>query len=330
MKKYFTHILVLLGFIISACALMLLNYFSERIPSNPYGTVGNTAGNLNNGGLFCEQDGMVYFSNPMDQGSLYSMTVDEKNLTKLYSGNVGNILAGGDYLYYFMKNPTDATSLGNVRISHSFYRCKSNGKKVVNMTGDVVVSAQLVNDYLYLLTSTGDGPSFYKMNTDRSDKVVLANYTVNPACAKDGVIYYNGTGTNHYLYALNTETDVQTELWKGNIWYPILDGNYFYFLDVENNYRLCRYDYTQDVIEVLTKDRVECYNVGNGYIYYQCNSASAPALKRMQLDGSNVTVIAEGNYTAIHMTSKYVYFKSFQDEGTLFHSLIGSDSYSSM
>lgn len=330
MKKNFTHILILLGFVIVAAALMLLNFFSSKVPSNPDGTIGNTAGNLNNGGLFCEQDGMVYFSNPLDSGSLYSMTVDETELTKLYSGNVCNILAGGDYLYYFMKEPNETSSLGNVRISHSFYRCKTNGKKVVNMTGDVVVSAQLVNDSLYLLTSTEDGPSFYKMNTDRSGKTILANYNVNPACARDGVIYYNGTGNNHYLYALNTATDVQSELWQGNIWYPVLDGNYFYYLDVENDYRLCRYDYTQNVIEVLTNDRVDCFNVGNGYIYYQCNSRTAPALKRMQLDGSNVAVIAEGNYTAIHMTSKYVYFQPFGEEGILYHSLIGSDTYSSM
>ena len=330
MKKSFTHIIVLLGFIVIAGALMLIHILSERIPANPAGTVGNTAGNINNGGLFCELDGMVYFSNPMDQGALYSMTVDEKDLTKLYNGNICNILAAGNHLYYFMKNPTDTTSLGNLRVSHAFYRSTLKGKKVTSMTADVVITAQLVNDYLYLLTSTDDGPGFYKLKTDRSDKVVLADYTVNPACAKDGVIYYNGTGNNHYLYALNTETDIQSELWKGNIWYPVLDGNYFYYLDVENNYRLCRYDYSQNVIEVLTNDRVECYNVGNGYIYYQCNSQATPALKRMRLDGSDVVTIAQGNYTAIHMTSKYVYFRSFSEDGILYHSLIGSDTYSSM
>lgn len=330
MKKHLTHILVLLGFIIIAAALVMIHFYTNRITPNPSGTIGNTAGNLNNGGLFCEQDGMVYFSNPKDNGSLYSMTVDEGKLTKLYAGNVCNILAGGDYLYYFMRNPNESSSLGTLRVSHAFYRSKQNGKSIVNMTSDVVVSAQLVNDSLYLLASTDDGPCFYRMNTDRSDKTILADYNVNPACAQDGMIYYNGTGTNHYLYALNTETDVQTELWEGNLWYPILDGNYFYYLDVENNYRLCRYDYTQNVIEVLTNDRVDCFNVGSGYIYYQCNSQSEPALKMMRTDGSDLTIVAEGNYTAIHMTSKYVYFQAYGQETSLYHCPVGSSFYSSM
>ena len=330
MKKKFTQIIVILGILISVGGLMLFCFLSERISPNPPGTIGNTAGNLNNGGLFCEQDGIVYFSNPMDEGSLYSMTVDEDNLTKLYSGEVCNILSGGDYLYYFMKTPPDTASLGHMRLSHAFYRCKQNGKNVTGLTNDVVTTAQLVNDTLFLLTSTGDGPKFYRINTDGSDKVTLANYAVNPACAYNGIIYYNGTGADHYLYALNTQTDVSSELWQGNIWYPVLDGEYFYFLDVENNYRLCRLSYKQNEIEVLTEDRVECYNVGNGYIYYQSNSNSSPALKKMRTDGSDLTILAKGNYTAIHMTSKYVYFQSFGEAGTLFHSLIGSNTYSSM
>lgn len=330
MKKSFTYILVIFAFIILAGGLMLLNYFDERVEPNPPGTVGNTAGNINNGGLFCEQNGMVYFSNPSDRNALYSMTVEEQNLTKIYSGNIVNILAAGDYLYFFQKEPNASSNLGNLRVTHAFYRTLLNGKDVMNMTTDVVVSAQLVNDFLYLLTSTEDGPSFYKMGTDKSDKTVLASYAVNPACAKDGYIYYNGTGNNHSLYALNTQTDVQSELWSGNIWYPVLEGDYFYFLDVENDYRLCRFAYSQNVVEVLTQDRVECFNVGNGYIYYQCNSQTAPALKMMHTDGSNVTVLAEGNYTAIHMTSKYVYFKMFGNDDVWYHSPIGSDIYSSM
>lgn len=36
-------------------------------------TVGNTAGNLNNSGYFCEYDGTVYFANAYDSNTLYSM-----------------------------------------------------------------------------------------------------------------------------------------------------------------------------------------------------------------------------------------------------------------
>ena len=54
-------------------ALMSIIMLSQRITMNPAGTVGNTAGNLNNGGLVCEYDGVVYFSNTFEGGDRKSV-----------------------------------------------------------------------------------------------------------------------------------------------------------------------------------------------------------------------------------------------------------------
>lgn len=328
MSKNAKYILIVVLFVAAFVVLLVANLYFDRIPENPPGTVGNTAGNINNAGLFCESDGVVYFSNPLDNGSLYSMTADEQNLTKLGSSTVRNILAGGKYLYYFQTIASGETGLGYMRTRNSFNRCLKNGKEAVSLTTDAVVTGQLVDNYLYLLISDTPTPVFYKLKIDRSDKQVLAQYAVNPACAHDGIIYYNGTQSNHYLYTLNTAGDTVSELWEGNIWYPCLEGNYIYYMDVANDYRLCRYDLNQEVIEVLTNDRVDCFNVGGGYIYYQYNSTTDPALKMMGTDGSNPTIVAEGNYTNINMTSRYVYFQEFGSEGSLYHCPLGSSSYS--
>ena len=37
--------------------------------------------------------------------------------------------------------------------------------------------------------------------------------------------------------------------------------------DVENNYRLCRYSLSRNEVEVLTEERIDCFNVGYGYVY---------------------------------------------------------------
>lgn len=329
MSKKIKYILIITLLIAVFAASLLANWFFGRIPANPPGTVGNTPGNINNAGLFCESEGMVYFSNPLDGGSLYSMTADEQDITKLGSSPVRNILAGGKYLYYFQTVDSGNTGLGYVLGRNAFNRCLKSGKDAVSLVTDVVVSGQLVDNYLYLLTAGDPTPVFYKIKIDRSDKQVLAEYQVNPACARDGIIYYNGTQNNHYLYALNTNGDTVSEVWAGNLWYPCLDGSYIYYMDVANDYRLCRYDMNQKVVEVLTNDRVDCFNVGGGYIYYQHSSSTSPALKVMGTDGSNPMVLAEGNYTNINITSRYVYFQEFGEESSLYHSPLGSSSYSS-
>lgn len=320
-------ILIAVLIVLILTAFTVISFFTGKVTMNPAGTVGNTAGNLNNSGLFCEYDGTIYFSNASDNGRLYSMNPDESGLTKLSDLHVRNILAGGKYLYYFQLGDTgDSAGLGNIVSSKSFNRCSLKGKDVTCLTRDVVLQGQLVDNYLYLMTSSSSALSFYKMKIDRSETVPLANYEINPACAANGVIYYNGTQDNHYLYGLDTATDIPSEIWRGNLWYPIVDGDYVYYMDVANNYRLCRYSFSQNLIEVLTTDRVDCYNIGSGYIYYQKNGTT-PQLKCMRADGTDQKVIAEGNYTNINMTSQYVYFQEFGKETSLYHSYLGSDSY---
>ena len=96
---------------------------------------------------------------------------------------------------------------------------------------------------------------------------------------------------------------------------PILEGNYIYFIDISEGYRLCRYSLSNETIEVITNDRIDAYNIIGTSIYYQKNSTEAPAFKRISIDGSNELILLEGNYTNINATSNYVYFQPFHDLG---------------
>lgn len=324
-SSYIVTIVIILFILI---LLGILTFFSGRTTSNPPGTIGNTPGNLNNGGLFCEYNNTIYFSNPLDNATLYAMNPDESDIRKLGSVKVRNILAGGDYLYYFQLGSGDASGFGDINNTHSFNRCDLKGRHAMGLTRDVVVNAQLVNDSLYLLTAGKDTPLFYKFQTDKTGKTELAKYSVNPSCAYDGMIYYNGTQDDHALYRLDTTTDVTEQIWNGNIWNPVLHGEYIYYMDLDSNYSLCRYSLSSKTVDTLTTERVECFNTGSGYIYYQTNDAINPQLKCMHTDGSNCIVIAEGNYTNISMTSQYVYFQEFNDEDSLYHARLGSDNVS--
>lgn len=328
MSKKIKAIIGVIILVLVLAGAMVLSLFTGRIAMNPGGTVGNTAGNLNNAGLFCEYDGVVYFSNPYAGGSMFTMSPDESGIHRLNNIKCRNILAGGKYLYYFQLAATGETGIGAIRNVHSFNRCDLKGKHNTGLLREVVVTGQLVDNYLYLLTAGREHPSLYKMKIDKSEQEEIAQYIINPACAVNGSIYYNGTQDDHYLYCLDTSTDSSRVIWEGNLWYPVVEGDYVYYMDVTENYRLCRYSMSQNVIEVLTQDRVDCFNVGGGFIYYQKNSESDPQLKCMRTDGSDNTVIADGIYTNINMTSGYVYFQSYGNETTMYHSMIGSTQYS--
>ena len=289
--------------------------FSSYIPLNDEYTVGNTPGNLNNNGYFCEHDGRVYFANAYDNYSLYSMNPDETDIKKLHSGSSSHICAGGNYLYYSMVNAGGGSDLGSVRGSYGIYRCKLNGKNTTGMDRCHIVTMQLCGNYLYYEKSDSTGSfSLEKIKIDKKDSQTIdSDDIINPNCYVNGTIYYNGTAQDHYLYALNTSNDTSSVVWRGNIWNPIYQNGYVYFMDVENNYRLCRYSTGNDIVEVLTNDRIDMFNIYGEYIYYQVSSKSEPALKRMLTDGSSKELVREGVYQNINITSQYVYFNGFNE-----------------
>lgn len=293
--------------------LIVIIVLSTRIPLNDESTVGNTAGNLNNGGYFCEHDGRIYFANAYDNYSLYSMNPDETDIKKLHGGSSSYINAGGNYLYYVTVGNTGSDDNNSFRGAYGIYRSKLNGKDVTGMDRCYVASMQLCGNYLYYeKIDTKTSMSLEKIKIDKKDKqTVNPTAPINPNCYVDGTIYYNGTERDHYLYALNTSNDSASVVWQGNIWNPIYQDGYVYYMDVPNNYRLCRYSLYNDVVEILTNDRVDTFNVYESYIYYQTNSDTSPALKRMYIDGSYQEVVSPGIYQNINITSQYVYFNTF-------------------
>lgn len=329
MKKTWILILIVIVLFVLLGASSVLKHVTGRIPENDIAVTGNTGGNLNNGGLFAEADGRVYFSNSYDHGCLYSMNSDETDLKKLTTSSVNAINAGGDYLYYYMDSAQSGKGFGYVIHTYGLYRSKTDGSASKCLERQACVTMQLVGNYLYYQRyNNTEYTKFYKMKTDQSEQYLVSNEIINPAACHDGIIYYNGTANDHNLYALDTRTDMYSLILEGNICYPVYDNGYIYYMDASSGYRLCRYSLSNGSVSVLTEDRVDTYNVGNGYVYYQKNSADAPALMRMNTDGSSPEILSVGNYSEINLTSQYAYFHSFGADTPIYRVAHGSNTVS--
>lgn len=321
MTKKTKRILWIILILIVLIAAYILNLFSQRVPENPAGTVGNTAGNLNNGGYFCESDGKVYFANAYDGGTLYCMNPDESDIKKLNRSEVYQLNAAGDYLYYYQKNSSSYPDFSFVIRTYGLYRTKKNGRSMVCLDKADCKNVALVDNTVFY-SKPVDGAQtlhLFAIGTDKTNARRIADYLINPSSASDGLLYYNGTEENHHLYAYDTHTGLETLLKEYDMWFPTLHGQSIYFLDLEGNYELCRYNLYDDTVTMLTTDRVEFFNLTANYIYYQTVDSDNPALWRMGLDGSNPEIVSEGIYRDINVTSQYVYFRSYAADMPMYH-----------
>lgn len=315
MKRVLITIAVIL---LLGVSIGVLIYFNRKeFPENPAEASGNLAGNLYNGGYFCEYQGEVFYSNVFDNYYIYRIKKDQsvvkENIVGAFSLNIYN-----GYLYY-SKN-TKKTD-GNWYLSgtpYGVYRVdlKSNRTKClttvlcpyITLCGNTIVLQEYTNTSLYLS----------EIDTDKKDGIVRiagGNYVV--ACSDSGYVYYvEKDGNSNNIYRYSPKTKRSSLVFRGNCFQPICIGDILFYIDVEDNYKLKRTLLSSGTTQVISSERCVNYNTDGSVIYYEVENSPSGAfgLYRCDIDGNNVVQISEQACKNINITSDYTYFMYFQDD----------------
>lgn len=304
-------------------------YSSERTFLNEETEVGNTAGNIYNGGLFCEQDGKIYFSNDNDDGSLYVMNSDCTNIEKVHYDKAIYINVDENYIYYVRANNTRENSSGSILMFNNtgMYRINRNGKKLKLISSNPGSYLTLKgNDVYYQHYDVNAGLFLYRNKTDGKLERLLLKEAVIPSAVIGNRLYYAGFNSDHNINYLDLESFTTGTYIEGNLAYPIFFGDYIYYLDLSNNYSVNRMNLDGSDPVVLVEERCSAYNITNSgkYLYYQVDDRENSKICRLNLETMESEVLLEGNYKQIHVTEKYVFFKEFDNTYTFIVSADGS------
>lgn len=315
-------IIIALILVIFGCSLTAIKLM-QRVPDNDPYTVGNTAGNLNNEGLFCEDNGIIYFVNVSDNNYLYSMNSDGSDVKCVYANPVSYINSAGDYLYFYQETDNKGGVFESYVRSNGIYRLKKNTNQSPKCL-DRTLAKELIltgSDLYYEHYSTTDGLTLYNVGIGGGGRHEVVPTDINPVCIYQGNIFFSDTDNNFFFSCLRTDSGaintVIADMKTFNLQY---DNDHFYYLNVSDDYKLYRYDIGSDHVTKLTNRRVDTFNVLNDVVYYQQNGTDDAALIRMDGDGSNPTVVANGNYKNISMTENYTFFRPFdEDEDDIYY-----------
>ncbi len=115
-------------------------------------------------------------------------------------------------------------------------------------------------------------------------------------------------------------TGAYSEIYPHDMYMPVYaNDGYIYYLDPTEKYTLHRINPSTGEDIKIVSNRVDFFNVWNGYIYYQVSYGDSPALYRINTDGSGNTIIMEGVYKNLQTTDAYLYFRSFETESLTYH-----------
>lgn len=324
-------VLIILFFITGIAFGVIFVYSSGRTYLNDEGLVGNTSGNIYNGGLFSERDRKIYFSNDNDDGSLYVMNSnsDADSIKKLHNDKAAYINVDENYIYYLRANNTRENSSGSILMFNNtgIYRIKQNGKGLKLISSNPGSHVTVIGNHVYYQNYDVEAGLFlYRNQTDGTLERLLLREAVIPTGIINNKLYYVGVNEDHNINALDLSSFTNRPCIEGNFAYPIFMGDYIYYMDQSNNYSINRMNMDGSDRTVLVNNRTSTYNITNSgkYLYYQIDELDKSKICRMDLTTFENEVLLDGYYKQIHVTENYVFFKDFNNENTYIVSADGS------
>lgn len=276
---------------------------------------GNTAGNLYNGGSFCEYNGVIYFSNPNDNGKLYSMDSNGQNLKKISDDNATYINVDDNYIYYIRNNSDPSLNFGFVAFHrNALVRIDHDGDNLLLLDTEPSLYASLIGNYIYYVHyDTNDASTLYKVRIDGKEQQKVMNEAVFTCNADGQFFYYNGMSTDGSIHRYDTVSDTSAIIYTGNCFQPIVkDGVDVYYIDGNTNCSIVHTNINFDNPTYITRDSVDSYNVHGSYIYYQrFGKNDESGLCMIKNDGTEYQLLRKGDYCDIHVTSYFVFFRDF-------------------
>jgi hypothetical protein len=321
MLKMIYKLLIILATATIIAMVAILIYNSNRTYFNEDNEIGNTTGNIYNGGLFCEQDGKIFFSNDAADGSLYVMDSDLSDMKMVYDDKAVFINADENYVYYVRANNTRENNAGNILMffNTGLYRVKHNGKGLKSFTGNPGAYLMLHGNNLYFQRyDVGVGLYLHKYQIDGALNRLLLEDAVIPATVIDNSLIYNGYSKDHNINAMDLSSFTFHPRFEGNYYYPIFQGDYIYYLDMDEKYKIYRMNLDGSNPTLLVNERCFTYNITNDgkFLYYQVDDGKNNRICRMNLETLVSETLMDGNYKQIHITDNYVFFKDFDNTNT--------------
>ncbi|MGB4658397.1 MAG: DUF5050 domain-containing protein [Mobilitalea sp.] len=333
MLKKILRILIIMAGLTIVGLIALLLYSNGRTYFNEDTVVGNTSGNLYNGGLFCENDNKIYFSNDTADGSLYAMNKDCTIFEEISLDKSVYINVDDNYIYYVRANDT-RENLGDgflMFYNTGVLRVTKNGHDFMSFTGDPAAHLNLFGNFVYYQRYDVDsGWYLYRNKIDDSQERLLVKDTVVPIMSKDNLLYYTGFSEDHNINAIDLDSFTSHTMIPGNFQYPIFIGGYIYYIDLDDKYKICRMDLDGSNRTVIVDERCFTYNITNSgqYLYYQVDDTKNNRIARINLATMQEEKLLDGNYKQIHVTENYVFFKDFDSTNTYIMSADGINDIS--
>lgn len=267
-------------------------------------TIGNSSGNLFDGGEAALQGEWIYYSND----GLYKIKTDGTAKTKISSEGATHINVIGEWIYYIN---------GNVG---SIYKIKIDGTgKTKLFDGNQYYYMNVIDEWIYY-AGVPDSGGLYKIKTDGSGKTKISGEYFDPKTnvVDDWIywIYYDysyGAGYGHFgkLYKIRTDGTGEFKIFDDLTSDVNIAGDWIYYTNYSDNNKLYKIKTDGTGKIKLTDDStVASINVAGDWIYY-CTQSDSVGLYKIKTDGTGKSRLVGDSVTQINVVGDWIYYYNY-------------------
>ncbi|HHU49558.1 MAG: DUF5050 domain-containing protein [Caldicoprobacterales bacterium] len=297
----------------------------NSLPSDNKNLMGNTNGNLVNGGRVAVSGQWIYYS-LLD--GIYRMKTDGTEGEMICSWetntNPSPLCIIGEWIYYKRFCPfkikidgseqqqiSEFEYIGSFRVIDGWmyfgseYKMKTDGSNVQQINEKNCASGNTVNivdGWIYYYDKDEQGSdSIFKLKIDGTDKQKIYSGRTDNMIVDGDWIYYEEYDSKD-LYKMKTDgSDNQLIVEENKILSLNIDGDWIYYggSDESGTRSLCKIKTDGSDKQVLYADNATGICIIEDWIYYGINGDSMETLYRIRTDGSDRQVISGGKKNSI-------------------------------
>ncbi len=281
---------------------------SEAVTADPnFGAVnlvGNSNGNIVNGGLAALQGDTVYFRSN-EGGSLAMGNLSGGGVKVISSDAAWFINIIGDWIYY--SNRDD-----NNRI----YKIKTDGSGRATLTDGGSWFVTVVEDWIYYI-SEDDNYQLAKIELNGDNKTIISEDSAWFINISDGWIYYINRSDQDKIYRIKADGSERTAVSSYAACCINVYEGLIYHSNEEDGSKLysIKLDGTEET--ALTDHPAWFINVADGWVYY-VNEEDNFTLNKLKLDGTGRVKLTNDSARYVVLIDDWVVFLDYAEEDSTY------------
>ncbi len=266
--------------------------------------IGNSGGNIANGGLAAVQGNHVYFRS--NEGSSLFRGNFVTGESRIISADAAWFInVSGDWIYF--SNSDDRNRA---------YKIKTDGSERTALTDSPAWYLTLVDQQLYYVNGN-DGYRIYRINTDGSGNTALnedESWAINVA---DGWIYYVNRSEDDQIYRLRTDGGGRMQVTDHAACCVNVTNGWLYYVHEEDGSKLYRSRADGSEQNALTEYPVWFVNVAEDWIYF-VHEEDNFSLHKIKPDGTGRTMLTRESSRYVNVAGDWVFHVDQAREDTIY------------